>query len=138
MRLGLLATMLLLTAAAGCRIHTHYVYEGGVAYVPPPAPPAPPAPPPPVRIRGEVEVQGSDGTFGWQRTCNADVAIHELSERMARKGCQFDSYGYDETQATCEGSRLVLRRDATHVYRLCPSDADRGACREAWAHVLAR
>jgi hypothetical protein len=152
MRLTVFITLLLVTALAGCRVHTRSAYPRRAyaaphAYAPPYAygpeeryavPPAPP-PRPAARVApAESDVEGSDGTFGWQRTCNADVAIHELSARMARKGCQIESYGYDETMATCDGAQLLLRRDATHVYRLCPAETDHAECKEAWARVLAR
>jgi hypothetical protein len=128
MRLGLLVTLLVLVPLAGCRVHVHgEVRQEG--YVPPSA-----------MVRsapGDTEVRGSDGTFGWQRTCDADVTIHEISERMARTGCELQSYGYDETRATCEGVPLLLRRDARHVYRLCPPESDRAACTAAWARAMA-
>lgn len=95
----------------------------------PPTPPAGAAP-------NEVEVKGSDGTFGWQSTGNADVEIHKLSEAITRAGCAITEYKYDETKATCGPVEILLRRDATRVYRLCASGTDRKACAQAWAAVV--
>jgi len=150
------------TAATGCGVRVHYTQRGyAYGYGPavhyaystsygstniqwnPPSPPPPATPPATVvtytqpTYAGETEVTGSDGSFGWQRTCNADVEIHRLSEKMAQRGCTVDSYGYDETKATCSGVKVELRRDATHVYRICPAGSDRGACQAAWAPILA-
>lgn len=160
MRLAILVT-LMAAALAGCGVRVHYTARGyaygyghyygystsygstGVVWnAPPPQPvivgaPPPPAGPATVVVRGDVEVVGSDGSYGWMRACDADVEIHRLSEQMARKGCAFESYGYDETRAVCGGVRVALRRDATHVYRLCPPGADRAQCGGAWGAVLA-
>jgi len=149
MRLAILVT--LLTLAAGCGVRVHYTYRGyaygyghyygystshgstGIVW----NQPAPAAPAPQVVATGESEVVGSAGSYGWEKTCNADVEQHRLSEQMAKKGCTFESYGYDETRAVCGGVRVLLRRDATHVYRLCPAGTDRQVCMNAWGPVLA-
>ncbi len=156
MRLASFVTFLLAVAAmAGCGVRVHY-RGGGYAYgyghhygystsggttgivwnQPAPAAPAPNVAPQQTST-GEFAVTGSDGSYGWEKTCNADVEIHRLSEQMAKKGCQFQSYGYDETRAICGGVSVLLRRDATHVYRLCPPNIDRAQCMNAWAPVLA-
>lgn len=129
MKLGFLVTLAFVAALAGCRVRAHYV-QRDYAYLPPP--------PPSTRVATDIEVQGSDGTVGWRRACNADVAIHQVSEQMARKGCQVSSYGYDETRAVCGDTPLLVRRDATHIYRLCDPSTDRESCRHAWARVMAR
>jgi hypothetical protein len=153
MRLSLPLTIAALTSLiAGCAARVHYTYRGyayGYGYHHGAYStsygstniqwnqPAMPAPTPYTQPAGaEIEVSGSDGSYGWQRSCNADVEIHRLSERMAQRGCQFESYGYDETKAMCAGVHVVLRRDATHVYRLCPAGVDRAACQAAWAPVI--
>jgi hypothetical protein len=155
MRLATLVTLISLAAAAtGCGVRVHYTARGyaygyghyygystshgstnivwNQAAPPPPAPNVVAMP----AVGGESEVQGSDGSYGWAKTCNADVEIHRLSEQMAKKGCQFESYGYDETRAVCGGVHVLLRRDATNVYRLCPPNTDRGVCQNAWAPVI--
>lgn len=155
MRLATLVTLIslaLMATGCGVRVRAHYAhgYGGTVHYYgghstshgstniqwnqPAPAPVVVAAP---QANGGEREVNGSDGSYGWSRTCNADVEIHRLSEQMAKRGCQFESYGYDETRAICGGVRVLLRRDATNVYRLCPSGTDRGVCQNAWAPVVA-
>jgi hypothetical protein len=102
-------------------------------------PPSRPAPAPRQATSGEVLVQGSDGTLGWQRPGNADVEIHRLSAAMTKPsaGCQVSTYQYDETRATCNGVPVLLRRDATNVYRLCAAGVDQNQCAAAWAPVLA-
>jgi hypothetical protein len=95
----------------------------------PPAPAAGASP-------NEIAVQGSDGTFGWQSTGNADVEIHKLSEALPRAGCAITEYKYDETKATCGEVSILLRRDATRVFRLCAPGTDRNACTQAWAAVV--
>jgi hypothetical protein len=153
MRLATFVTLILAAAAmAGCGVRVHYTYRGyaygyghyygystshgstGIVWNQPAPPPnviAAPAP-----ATGELEVTGSDGSYGWEKTCNADVEQHRISEQMARKGCTFESYGYDETRAVCGGVHVLLRRDATHVYRLCPAGTDKQVCMNAWAPVL--
>jgi len=164
MRLGFAVTLLTLLAAfsEGCGVRVHYTYRGyaygygrhqyytatstsygssGIAWNQPSPAPAPnpvnAAPAPQNAQSGDVEVTGSDGSYGWQRSCNADVEIHALSEKMAKRGCQFESYGYDETKAICSGVHVLLRRDATNIYRLCPPNAERAVCQQAWAPVIA-
>lgn len=152
-RAGVLA--LLALTATGCGVRVHYMHRGyaygygnyygrystshgstGIVWNAPSPPPQPVVIATPVAT-GEIDVTGSDGSYGWSRTCNADVEIHRLSERMAQKGCTFESYGYDETVATCNGVSVRLRRDATHVYRICPAGTDRQQCVAAWAPVIA-
>jgi hypothetical protein len=153
MRLALCATLLL---TVGCGIRAHYRHDGisvatyphhhhwtystsyGSTNIPwsQPATPVNAAPAPNVNSV-DIEVTGSDGSYGWQRSCNADVEIHQLSEQMAKHGCTFESYGYDETRAVCSGVHVLLRRDATHIYRLCPPSTDRAVCTNAWAPVTA-
>jgi len=91
---------------------------------------------PPPQMQNDEPVEGSDGTFGWRRTGNADVEIHWVSERLAQK-CRVEKYGYDETQALCNATRVLLRRDDVHVYLLCARGSDRKACEQAWVVVLA-
>lgn len=86
-------------------------------------------------VRNDTPVEGSDGTFGFQRTGNADVEIHRLSGLLAQK-CKVDKYGYDETQAVCGNTRLLLRRDDEHVYMLCAAGTDRKACETTWVGIL--
>jgi hypothetical protein len=156
-----LAVALGALASTGCSVRYH-AYGGGYGYGPhyrtawgyggastsygttgivwnQPTPAPAPAPRPAPARAGEVLVRGSDGTLGWQRAGNADVEIHRLSAAMTRQGtgCQVTTYQYDETRGTCSGTPVLLRRDATNVYRLCGPGVDEGTCAAAWAPVLA-
>jgi hypothetical protein len=90
---------------------------------------------PPAVMQNDEPVEGSDGTFGFRRTGNADAEIHRLSALVAQK-CKVEKYGYDETQALCGNMRVLLRRDDRHVYLLCAPGADRKACERTWVSVL--
>jgi hypothetical protein len=86
-------------------------------------------------MRNDEPVEGSDDTFGWKRTGNADVEIHRLSGQLSQR-CKVDKYGYDETQAVCGGIRVLLRRHDVHVYLLCAPGTDRKACEQTWVGVM--
>lgn len=143
---------LLLLAAAGCAIHaggyggysTSYG-SSGIVYNPPTTPaPSPTAPVPVAAVTttsapapGPLgsEVQGSDGTFGW-RANGDDATFASANDALDRAGCRVDGAQPSETLAECSGGvHVLLRRDPSHVYRLCASGVDRAQCATTWSQI---
>lgn len=148
-------TALLLLCLGACHVRAGYGGWGGystsygssgVVYNEPTAP----APPPPVATttvaapapaaQGPLgaEVQGSDGTFGWRATGD-EAMFTRANEALVRFGCRVDSAQPTETLAECAGGvKLLLRRDPSHVYRLCATGTDRAQCLTTWTQIGGR
>lgn len=137
--------LVLLLALAGCRVHAGYA--GGIGYSTSygssgvvynqPGPPqqvqaAPMAAAPPGPLGAEV--RGSDGSFGW-RVPGDEAAFTRADGLVVRYGCRVDSAQPAETLAECAGVKVLLRRDPSHVYRLCVGGTDRAQCLTTWTQI---
>ncbi len=81
-------------------------------------------------------VEGTDGTFGWRSgEGDADGIFQLATEKAVNHRCRIDVFMENEMRGVCQGVRILVRHDTTHVYRLCEPGTEVPECVATWGAI---